>query len=125
MWKRTKTQEQLEKLNLEWYVLCYDTNLKKVDRYNIFRNVNVLYGVSKAIKEYTTYSEFVKEVDSWLKYSFWSKAEYEIVVGDLFVYVPEKLEKIDIYYQLAKNVDLICKYILIEYNKTKRKKLEF
>ena len=123
--KKYKDGELAEKLDLKWYVLNYDFNRKKMENFNIFNSSNFLWGVSKALKEYESFGKFKEEIDNWLKYSFWSKSEYEIACGGLFVSDIDDLEKIDVYYQMKDNVDVLCRYILTEYNKRKRKKIEF
>lgn len=45
-------------------------------------------------------------------YSFWSKAEYEIMIGDLFETDCNKLEKWDVYDQILPNLEQLCRYIL-------------
>lgn len=123
--KKYKDGELAEKLDLKWYVLNYDFNRKKMESFNIFNSSNFLWGVSKALKEYESFGKFKGEIDNSLKYSFWSKSEYEIACGDLFVSDINDLEKIDVYFQMKDNVDVLSRYILTEYNKKKRKKIEF
>lgn len=120
-----KNGELAEKLDLKWYVLNYDINKKQIKNFNIFDSANFLWGVSKALKEYENFDKFKEGIDNSLKYSFWCKSEYEIVCGDLFVSDIDDLEKIDVYFQMKDNVDVLCRYILTKYNKTKRNKLEF
>jgi hypothetical protein len=119
-----KKMEQLNKMGMQWYVLNYDFNGKKIELFNIFDSANFLYGITQALKK-DNYKDFKEEINNWLMYSFWSKAEYEIVCGDLFVEQPEHLEKIDIYYQVKENVDILAKYILSKYNKHSKRKIKF
>ena len=119
-----KKMEQLNKMGMKWYVLNHDFNTNKIELFNIFRSNNFLYGVVKALEK-SNYEDFKNEINNWLMYSFWSKAEYEIVCGDLFVKQLEHLEKIDVYYQVKENVDILAKYILDEYNKRSKKKIKF
>ena len=115
-----KTNEFLDKL--KWYVIYHDFNNDKIESFNIFHSSNFRDGVEKELKKYTDFESFKKEIKNWLMYSFWSKSEYEIICSGLF----EKSEqyKIDIYYQVLPNLDILANYIIDEYNKTKRKKLE-
>ena len=106
------------------YVLLHDFNTDRIELFNIFQSHNFLYGVMKALEK-TNYNEFRNEINNWLMYSFWSKCEYEIVCGGLFVEQPEHLEKIDVYYQVKNNVDVLSRYIIAEYNKKRKKKIEF
>ena len=122
--KDEKKLERIHKMDLKWYVLNHNFNKNKIELFNIFQSHNFLYGVVKALEK-TNYEDFRNEINSWLMYSFWSKAEYEIVCGDLFFKTADDLEKIDIYYQVKQNVDILARYIITEYNKHSKKKLEF
>lgn len=121
--KAEKEIERISKLGLKWYAIVYNINGKRIDLYNIFNNYNFLWGIAQAIDEYKSFKEFKEQINSWLMYSFWSKREFEIVCGDLFVEEPDHLEKIDVYYQVKDNVEILSRYILDEYNKHKRKKI--
>lgn len=102
--------------NLEWYVLNYNFNEKKLENFNIFRSNKFIKGVEYLLEYYTTFENFVKELDSELLYVFWSKREYEISVGDAFETDLNKYEKIDIYYQVKPNLRTLAKYIIDNYN---------
>ena len=45
-------------------------------------------------------------------YSFWSKREYEISVGDAFETNLNNYEKIDVYSQVKPNIIQLAQYIL-------------
>jgi len=108
---------------MKWYVLNYNFNDKKIELFNIFRSCRFNDGVEKLLKKYTTFDNFLKELNNLAMYCFWCKAEYEIMCGDLFPKTIEELEKIDVYYQIKENMEVLAKYIITEYNKNKRKKL--
>jgi len=99
--------------DLKWYVLLHDCNNDKIIRYNIFNNSHVYDFIIKYFKKFVTFEDFVKELDGVLMYSFWSKAEYEILCSGLF---EKNVDKIDVYYQLELNVRQIAKYIVDTYN---------
>jgi hypothetical protein len=122
--KDKKKLERIDKMGLKWYVLNRDFNENKIELFNIFQSNNFLYGIVKALEK-TNYEDFRNEINSWLMYSFWYKSEYEIVCGGLFFKTVDDLEKIDIYYQVKQNVDILARYIITEYNKHSKKKLEF
>ena len=107
---------------LKWYVLIHDSNADEIKLFNIFNSLNFRRGVERAIKKYTTYEQFKEDIKRNLQYSFWSKAEYEIKCSGLF----RKSEpaKIDVYYQVLPNLDILVEYIFEAINKHKRKKLE-
>lgn len=99
------------KVNLEWNVLFFDTSTSK------FKFYNVLYGYEKNI-----YKEFKKgkinsleELKDFLKLNFIGKyayrVEYEIAAGGLFSRYPKEFVKIDVWEQIAMNLDRIVEYI--------------
>lgn len=113
---RTLLKECDNMENLEWYVLNYDFNGKKVENFNIFRSSRFVDGVEKLLDNYFTFEDFVEKLENELRYSFWSKREYEIFVGDAFEEDLNRYEKIDIYSQVKPNVRILAKYIIDNYN---------
>ena len=107
--------------NMEWYVLRHEFNEDKIESFNIFHSVRFYDGVEEALKKFVTYDTFKEEIRIQLFCAFGSKVEYEIICSGLF----EKSEefKIDIYYQVLPNLDILCRYIIEQYNKRKRKKI--
>ena len=104
-------------MNLEWYVLYYNSNTHRIEQFNIFDHASF----NKAVKEIFNKSklmdmvEFEDAIDKEAMYYFWSKAEYEILVGD---WISKKAEqKIDIYGQLDMNWDRFIDYLWNEYIK--------
>lgn len=110
-----------KEIKLSWYVIWHESNSDKIRWLNIFNNINVIKGVERSLKKYVDYPTFKEEMKRTFKYAFWSKAEYEIYVAGLCAKC--KTYKIDIWYQIEPNLDSICRYIIEEYNKTKRKKI--
>lgn len=102
--------------DLKWYVLNYDFNGKRVENFNIFRNWRFVEDVQELLENYITFEDFVEKLDRKLMYSFWSRREYEIFVGDAFETNIENFEKIDIYSQVKPNVKILAKYIIDNYN---------
>ena len=101
---------------MEWYVLNYNFNLKKIEPINIFNYGNLLEEIKEIYKEYIERKEdiefFENKINSQLLYYFWSRREYEISVGDLFEKDLEKYEKIDVYYQVKMNFKVFIEYLL-------------
>jgi len=96
----------------KFYVLNYDFNSKKMVMYNIFNNARLTEGIDELIANFITYEDFREKLKNLLMYCFWSKREYEIMATDLFEDDPGKWEKIDIYYQVLPNIDVIAKIII-------------
>ena len=97
---------------LEWYVLNYDFNRKKVEYFNIFNNNYFTKCVEELVENFTTLEDFISLLEKKLMYCFWSKREYEIFVGDAFEENVDNYEKIDVYSQVKPNIKALAKYII-------------
>lgn len=102
---------------MEWYVLNYDFNAKKIYHFNIFRSSRFSDGVDKLLKEFITMDDFIAKLEQEVKYAFWSKREYEISVGDAFEEDLDKYTKIDVAYQVLPNIKTLANYIIEFHNK--------
>lgn len=121
---------------LEFYVLNYNFNEKKVEMFNIFRNIKLAEGVEEEVKRYLKdeknyTAEFLDEeksklkgyealktrIDKLIQWQEWGRREYEISVGDAFETDCSKLEKWDCYSQAHANIDVITKYCIDFYRK--------
>lgn len=103
---------RVKKSNLEWYVLAHDFNSNKIVNYNVMTGIaKLLYKEVKAKRVYNkdTLKKFLKKE---FMYSYWSKAEHEILVSGLSNY--DITEKIDIWRQLEMNLDIIVEYVNIK-----------
>lgn len=99
---------KVKNVNLEWYVLRWDFNTKKVINYNIlqYRKEDIVNEVrKKSIHNKSILREYLKTV---FIYDYWSKTEYEFYISDLH---GDDYEKIDIWRQIEPNLDHIVEYI--------------
>lgn len=105
---------KIKNVKLEYNVLHYDWNSKKVINYNVLARLD-LEKIRKKIlkKEISNYDEFKEYLQREFVYYFMSKSEYEIMVGDLMCR-EDSFKKIDAYRQIEMNLDLITKYIINE-----------
>lgn len=97
---------------LKWYVLRDDFNAREVKHYNALGGWED--DIRKARKKFKT----KEDLKAWLRrefmYYYWSKAECEIQVAGLFAKEEKEFKKIDIWYQLEPNLDIIADYIIHE-----------
>ena len=154
-------------MQFEYYVLNYNPNAKKIEPFNIFRNCYVQEYTEKAIKKYLRspknykYESFFKDEESVygfdglckrfeqiLRHEEWSRCEYEIAVGGIFItelsdIVREvergeiavediyeeiqkknkrnsKLEKWDCFQQAQKNIPMIMRECIWQYKQQKK-----
>ena len=99
---------KVKNVNLEWYVLRWDFNSKKVINYNIlqWRKEDVANEVRrKSIYNKSILREYLKTT---FMYDYWSKTECEFYISDLH---GDDYEKIDIWRQIEPNLDLIVEYV--------------
>lgn len=95
-------------MELKWNVYRIDSNLKRVVIFNIFDDYTFAEKVKELIKECTTIIEFGEHLKNAIRYSFAWKFEYEIMIGDMFGRVSEK---IDIRHQLELNWTAFIEYL--------------
>lgn len=121
---------------LEYYVYTYDTNKGDFEKFNIFNSSKFYRGLTdikaKMKKEDITFEMFNEELLHSVRYSFWGKCEYEILLVDLFCVIdrneierikqtkdnmvrtsinPASSKKIDVAEQLLLNWDIFAKYV--------------
>lgn len=102
---------KIKNVNLEYYIMIKDFNSDKIKRINIFSRTDT-EKIAKLIR--TKRIKNKSELKEWLKRDFmchfWSKSEYEVSVGGLLSKYPEKFTKIDGWYQIELNLDMITDY---------------
>ena len=110
-------------MQFEYYVLNYDFNKKKVETFNIFRNIYLNAATEKSVKKYLRspknykyetfdknkkviygFDALCKEIESLIRWQEWGRSEYEIGVGYAFEDDIQKLEKWDCYQQCKPNI---------------------
>lgn len=104
---------KIKNVNLEYYVMYHDFNTNKIKRMNILGG-NFAETLAKDIKNNKINNK--ESLKEYLKrefmYHYWSKSEFEIAVGGLHIRNIEELEKLDIWYQIELNLDIIADYII-------------
>ena len=95
---------------LEWYVYYHDFNGREIKPYNVFCNSSLLEDCKKnARKNIHDYEAFCGQLRRDVIYWYWSKSEWEIILGPWCGKADEV--KIDVYDQLKLNWDIFCKYV--------------
>ena len=109
-----------------WNVYYEDFNGKEIKPFNIFDHYSFNEDVKKIYKKHKDdFDTFSKEVESSLMYYFWSKAEWEIILGPWIgaTHHKEEMEKkIDVYDQVKLNWDIFIKYVWDQAHARKTKK---
>jgi len=99
---------------VQYNVFFEDFNGREITTINIFDHVGFLSGCKKAYKEFGQDREkFLEQIRRELKYYFWSKAEYELVLTSLFdsYHHPFQPKKIDIFDQVTLNWPVFADYV--------------
>ena len=101
---------------LQFYVLNYDFNKRKVIHYNIFNNIRVYESTLELVKNYNnkecSFEEFVNNLLRIVQWEEWSRREYEISVGDAFETNLDNFEKWDCFEQFKPNAEMFAHYLL-------------
>lgn len=118
---------KVKNVKLEWYVLMWDSNTKKVVNYNVLDNelIQILHKEIVKKKTMTNYEQLKETVKRWRMYYYWSKCECEILVSG-WPAEEDEFEKIDAWRQIEMNLDRMCEYIMrelkIDFDKKGKKK---
>lgn len=108
--------------DMHWFVYVDDFNMKRIVEYNIFEHHSFAGDVGKAYKKHRTdFEAFNEAVRKSLAYYFWSKCEWEVIVGAWVARdrVPER--KVDVYEQVMLNWDVFIEYVWTRCHERKRR----
>ena len=70
----------MRKYNLTYYVYVENINRRKIEKYNVL-NDGIVEEILKRTKGFDK-KAFAAEVDRILRYHFWSRAEWEVILTD-------------------------------------------
>lgn len=108
----------IKKVDLHWYVLYHDFNQRKIRKYDVLKDTAPIIADMIKKQKITNREDFKKALKSELMYTYWSRAEYEILVGDLFLTKDntdkwlKEASKVDIWSQIEPNLDIMVDYII-------------
>lgn len=111
---------------MEWNVFRINTNLKKVEVFNIFDHYTFRKNCAKIAKnKKITREEAAEQLKNELRYYFWSKFEYEIWIGYVFDDKGEYTKKVDIYSQVMMNFDKFFDYFWSNKSQLAKEKFKY
>ena len=96
---------------MEWNVFYHDVNKQEIRTLNIFKHGTFKSYVEKHLKECTDKDEFAQKLKYELQYYFWSRAEYEIIIGPWVGGRDTEDVKVDIYTQVMNNWQIFLDYV--------------
>lgn len=105
---------------MEWNVLIGDFNSGEIESYNVFRHSGFVRDVAQTLRKFSASTPWdaeglENELNRILRYYFWSKCEWEIVVSHWPPCPKNKKlrsEKVDVYSQVMLNWDVFYQYLL-------------
>lgn len=96
---------------MEWNVFYHDINKQEIVTFNIFKHDTFNNYVKKHLKECSDKEEFAEALKRELKYYFWAKSEYEVIISPWVGGRNTKDVKIDICRQVMMNWDIFVDYV--------------
>lgn len=102
-----------KKVNLEFNAIVYDSNSKCLKYTNVLGE-DLKTDIIKGIRNGEIYNKWTlrDKVILYLKYHYWAKSEYEVLVTGLSS--KDEPQKIDVWFQLQPNIEHIIDYIIKE-----------
>lgn len=99
---------KVKNVNLEWYVLKWDFNSKKVVNYNILQWLKEDIANEVRLKHICNKNMLQEYLKRQFMYYYWSKTESEFFISDLH---GDDYEKVDIWRQIEPNLNHIVEYV--------------
>lgn len=97
--------------DIAWYAYIENPNRRSIEEYNIFEHGGFRQDCEKYLKECNDIQSFSEKVKGSLRYYFWSRCEYEIVLTGWPCPEYTKDRKIDIYQQVMLNYTPFINFI--------------
>ena len=102
----------ISKLSLEWNVIRYNMNARKIEPFNIFDHCSFRKDVETLLNETNISREdFEEKLRKEVMYYFWAKAEHEVLIRAWCGGNGDEEVKIDIYEQVMWNWDQFVEYM--------------
>lgn len=93
-----------------WNVYIYDYTSDSIVPYNIFEHSGFRHNIKEASKRSNSKSEFRRELEHNLRYYFWSKYEYEVIIAE-YTIGDGVVKKIDVFSQVMLNWNVFVDYV--------------
>lgn len=101
---------------MEWNVIYYDCNRKKIATYNVFSHGRFAEDVKTIMNKRLSRKDFDEELKRDLMYYFWSRCEWEIVISP-WVGDENAAVKRDVYWQVMNNWSRFSDYVWMQRTK--------
>ena len=97
-----------------FYVINHNFNANKFEKYDIIPYLVLAYSEAKPKDKPKTYEEFKEFICRKARNRWWCRCEYEIIIKDWPCM--KDSEKIDIFYQLEMNLEVVLDILIKELN---------
>lgn len=100
------------KVKLVWNAFRYDMSSRHLEEFNVIKE-DLIEDIEKAYKrkELKNMDDLENIIGHWALYHYFSKAEHEVCVTDLF---GKDEFKVDVFWQINMNLDRLTEYIANE-----------
>jgi len=96
---------------MKWNVYIYNFNQNRIEKYNVFKHGSFMEYLKKACEECKSKDMLAEKIKSELRYYFWAKSQWEIIISP-WVGKSEPCDiKIDVFDQVMMNFDIFVDYI--------------
>lgn len=96
---------------LDWQVIYYDINARKIDTFNVFSHGSFASEIEKELNKSETKEEFAEKLRRSLQYYFWTKCEWEILISPWASGHADEAIKVDVYWQVMNNWQLFLDHV--------------
>lgn len=100
----------------EFNVLVWDINSDKLVKYDVLPYFRECYDDCRKVDRPSTREQWEEFVQRRGMYMYWSRCQYEIIVSSWPPGKKDNSIKIDVWYQIENNIDLIVDILMSEYN---------
>lgn len=96
---------------LVWNVIREDINSGQIDIFNIFEHNGFMSDVQNHFRNCQTKAELAEKLRHSLKYYFWGKSQWEVIIRPLCEGQAPYEKKIDVYWQILNNWEIFLDYV--------------
>lgn len=97
--------------HLVWNVIYHDSNAHKIGTFNVFDHCGFMKDVQQHLRKFKDKALFAEELKRSVKYYFWSKCEWEIIISPWTGSRDTEAIKVDVCWQLLNNWERFVDYV--------------
>ena len=96
---------------LVWNVIVEDSNCREITIYNVFDHSGFITDLQHLFQDCKTKAEFAEKLRRSVKYYFWSKSQWEVIIRPLCEGRNPFEKKIDVAWQMLNNWEVFLDYV--------------